>query len=173
MQHNKDEFYVDRLTLKQLGLTYEQVASIEKQYKECADQRLSFIDYAISISNTIKFYKLRIDWQPKSTTIESLVKEGYSQSLIKYVVGIFIVKARESGRVIRYPDRAFSSYIKKAYSLERTGRLSNATYAELAIQGICRTVADKAIDSIAIYAQMKPNDIPESSLIALIKGITQ
>ena len=108
-----------RLTLKQLGLSATQIQEAISAYcrqagdnSERSDQ--AFMRFARQTTEAPALERrltevlgIALDWRPPKMVLERLEAAGYHPAAIEHYRTLFVVSAREQGRALRDPGRAF------------------------------------------------------------------
>ncbi|MFV0277349.1 MAG: hypothetical protein ACK5HY_09220 [Parahaliea sp.] len=107
------------LTLKQLGLSAAQIqASVEAFRDDAAEQTdLAFMRFARDAAGNeavaqrvANLLELPLHWQPPDNITCALLASGYQPDAIAHYRGLFVLMAREKGRALRDPGKAFFAF---------------------------------------------------------------
>ena len=111
-----------RLPLKQLGLSVAQIQDAIHTFRrqvgdsgEPSDQ--AFMRFARQTTDAPALERrlaevlgIELDWQPSSQDLQRLEGAGYHPAAIEHYRTVFVISAREQGRALRDPGRAFVAF---------------------------------------------------------------
>tara|TARA_A100001391_G_C5043366_1_gene271488 strand:+ start:686 stop:1258 length:573 start_codon:yes stop_codon:yes gene_type:complete len=108
-----------RLTLRQLGLSAHHIEAIADTYARQSGEKsdLAFMRYAREHAHspelergTATVLEIPPNWQPPPAIENRLLAAGYQGDAIAHYRELFVISARERGRVLRDPGKAFFAF---------------------------------------------------------------
>lgn len=114
-----------RLTLKQLGLSEAQIKDAISSYRRqvgdnCEKSDQAFMRFArqtpagpVLEQRLGDVLGIALDWRPSDKVLERLEAAGYHPTAIEHYRTLFVVSAREQGRALRDPGRAFLAFCSR------------------------------------------------------------
>lgn len=147
-----------RLTLKQLGLSVGQIDTVAATYGGQSGEKsdMAFMRYAREhvdsldmARGTAKVLEIPLNWQPPSAVEAKLAAAGYQCDAIAHYRELFVISAREQGRALRDPGKAFLAYCRCR---------APALHAPLRPDWL---PSAKTLDKLVQTGQLERIDIPE------------